>query len=67
MFGEFDEGLLDAEVSEIEARRDNALAFRFADGTERTVIWRDRSRAESWTDEMREEARRRELERRAGS
>lgn len=67
LFGEFDEELFAAEISEIEARRDNALAFRFADGSERTVIWRDRSRAESWTDEMRETARRRELERRARS
>lgn len=67
LLGEFDEDLFATEVTEIEARQNNTLTFRFADGTERTVIWRDRSRAESWTDEMCEEARRRELERRARS
>lgn len=42
----------------------NKLRFHFTDGTETERIWQDRSRAESWTEEMKEAARQRKLERR---
>ncbi len=35
----------------------NHVLFVFADGHEELRVWKDRSRAESWTDEMREAAR----------
>ena len=34
----------------------NRLVFRMKDGTERTAEWKDRSRAESWTPEMKKQA-----------
>lgn len=42
----------------------NVLIFRFFDGTEITRIWKDRSRSQSWTDEMKATARQKALERR---
>lgn len=44
-------------ISEITADSGNRLIFRFKDGAETERIWCDRSRSESWTDEMREKAR----------
>lgn len=41
----------------------NALIFCFNDGSEITRIWKDRSRSQSWTDEMKEAARQKTLER----
>lgn len=41
---------------------DNVLKVLWADGTESIHQWENRSRSESWTDEMREEARRRTLQ-----
>ena len=42
----------------------NVLIFRFFDGSEITRTWKDRSRSESWTDEMKEAARQKALGRR---
>lgn len=42
----------------------NVLIFRFFDGSEITRIWKDRSRSQSWTDEMKATARQKALERR---
>ena len=42
-----------AEITAITANRDNTLAFTLASGETAIKRWRDRSRAESWTDEMR--------------
>ena len=41
----------------------NTLVFCFKDGTEAVKRWADRSRAESWTSEMRDAARKKTLER----
>ncbi|MBQ7580667.1 MAG: recombinase family protein [Clostridia bacterium] len=41
----------------ITADDGNRLLFHFSDGTTAEKIWRDRSRSESWTDEMRQNAR----------
>ena len=61
-------GSLDALGSKITAVRvenDNTLVFRYPDGTETVKRWQDRSRRESWTAEMKETARQKELERRS--
>ena len=43
-------------LSEIRIHASNRVAFIFADGHAEEKIWQDRSRAESWTDEMRKRA-----------
>ena len=45
-------------ISQITALEGNTLVFRYKDGTEVVRYWKDRSRAESWTPEMKEKARR---------
>ena len=44
-------------IEQIQIPAPNELQFCFSDGTEQTVSWKDRSRSESWTAEMREKAR----------
>lgn len=51
-------------VSSILVCRGNRLTFRFHNGAEITRQWKDRSRSESWTDEMKAAARQKVLERR---
>ena len=51
------------KITAIRAEEDNILAFCFKDGTETVKRWADRSRAESWTEEMKEAARQKALER----
>ena len=46
-------------VGQIRAENNNSLLIRFIDGREERHVWRDRSRAESWTPEMKEQARQR--------
>lgn len=67
------ESILDALVDEIPggmgavetitAADNNTLHFYLTDGTTLTRIWKDRSRATSWTPEMREKARQKARER----
>lgn len=52
------------KITTIRAEKDNTLIFCFKDGSESVKRWQDRSRAESWTKEMKEEARQKALERR---
>ena len=52
-----------ASVKQITAEKGNAVRFLLTDGTEFVRHWKDRSRSESWTDEMRESARQKTLER----
>ncbi len=59
-------GSLDAlpdKITAIRAENDNALVFCFKDGTETVKRWQDRSRAESWTEDMKSAARQKALER----
>ncbi len=59
-------GSLDAlhdKITAIRAEKDNILVFCFKDGTETVKRWQDRSRAESWTDDMKDAARQKALER----
>lgn len=51
------------QVKEIQVPRHNALVYVFHDGHTKEVIWQNPSRKESWTKEMRQKARERQLER----
>ncbi|MCR5090203.1 MAG: recombinase family protein [Oscillospiraceae bacterium] len=46
-------------VEQIRAENGNCVVIRFKDGNETRLKWNDRSRAESWTPEMKEQARER--------
>ena len=52
------------KITAITACDDNLLEFTFKDGTNAVQRWQDRSRAESWTAEMRRTAGERTRERR---
>ena len=53
----FDEKEFRSDVDYINACTGNTLLFHFTNGKIQTHIWQDRSRAESWTAEMRVAAR----------
>jgi len=57
----FDEIEFRKRISRIEAAGANTLKFVFVDGTICIAVWRDRSRSESWTDEMKQTAREKSL------
>ena len=52
----FDETLFAQCVANI-IMHDEKLLFLFHDGSEKEVPWQNKSRKESWTDEMRQKAR----------
>ena len=54
---EFDAEALHDKITAIRAEGGNTLVFFFKDGTQTVKRWTDRSRAESWTPEMRAAAR----------
>ncbi len=59
-------GSMDAlpdKITAIRAENGNTLVFYFKDGTESVKRWQDRSRAESWTEDMKQTARQKALER----
>lgn len=45
-----------SEVDHIDVEQNNTIIIVFKDGTKSMRQWKDRSRAESWTDEMRLQA-----------
>lgn len=51
------------KITAVRAEKDNTLVFCFKDGSKAVKQWQDRSRAESWTDEMKLAARQKALER----
>ena len=53
------------KITAITADKDNTLIFTLATGESIVKRWKDRSRSESWTDEMRSAARKKTRERRA--
>lgn len=57
----FDEKVFTARISHIIVPEPNHLIYVFRDGHEEERIWKDRSRRESWTPEMREQARQRTI------
>lgn len=56
---------LDSKITTVRVENCNTLVFCLADGTETVKQWQDRSRRESWTPEMKEKARQKDLERRS--
>lgn len=60
----FDTDAFLSKITDVRVESDNTLVFCFKDGTQTVKRWQDRSRRESWTDEMKETARRKEMERR---
>jgi DNA invertase Pin-like site-specific DNA recombinase len=59
---EFDPAIFRDKVAEIHVPGFNRLLFVFRDGRQTEVTWADRSRRDSWTDEMKQAARERQLE-----
>jgi hypothetical protein len=53
---EFDAEIFKKEITEIRIPEFNKLVFVFRDGHTAEKAWQDRSRRESWTDEMRKAA-----------
>jgi len=51
-------------LEKIIADDNNMLHFHFKDSAAVTYTWQDRSRSASWTEEMKEQARQKTLERR---
>ena len=60
---EYDPAVFAVKVAAITIPADGVLAFKFKDGTGRTINWENRSRRESWTIEMKQAAREKALER----
>ncbi|MDE5763870.1 MAG: zinc ribbon domain-containing protein [Ruminococcus sp.] len=50
---EWDEDIFEQKIERILIPAPNELTFVFRDGHEISEQWKDRSRSESWTDEMR--------------
>jgi site-specific DNA recombinase len=50
-------------ITAIRVEQNNTVVFNLDDGSEIKKQWKDRSRSESWTDEMKEAARQKALER----
>lgn len=61
----FDEAAFAEQIDHVDVCDGNLLRFVFKDGSDQEIFWEDRSRSESWTDEMRAEAGRRTKERNA--
>ena len=53
---QFDEDVFSELIDHIDACPDNLLRFVFKDGSSESYVWKDRSRSESWTPEMRKKA-----------
>ena len=50
-----------SDLTAIRAEKDNTLIFCFKNGSQTVKRWQDRSRRESWTEEMKEKARQKAL------
>lgn len=59
---EFDANTFAELIQEIQVNEKNALTYIFKDGRTVDAVWRDRSRAESWTSEMKAAARKTALQ-----
>ena len=58
-----DSDMVRNRIAAIRAEQNNTVIFSLNDGSEIRKQWKDRSRSESWTDEMKEAARQKALER----
>ena len=63
----FDAEVFEEQIEKIVVPGPNQLTFYFKDGRTIKKEWKDRSRAESWTTEMKEKARKTSLERRCSN
>ena len=63
----FDETAFSVQVSTIFVCNGNKLVFHLYDGRIKEIIWKNRSRSESWTSEMKEAARQRALKKKGES
>ncbi|MHB8964028.1 MAG: recombinase family protein, partial [Saccharofermentanales bacterium] len=61
---EFSEDVFTTEILYIDVPEPNQMLFVFRNGNKTTRIWEDRSRATSWTPEMRERARQKTISQR---
>ena len=61
---EFDADIFEDKIENIIVPKANRLLFVFKDGHTVKQTWKDRSRKESWTPEMKEQARLKAFERR---
>lgn len=61
------EAIVNDDIEHITAKENNILILHLNNGSSVEKTWIDRSRAESWTDEMKAKAREKELERRKQS
>ena len=59
---EYAPAVFTVKVTAITIPDDGILALTFTDGTVKTINWEHRSRRESWTDEMKQAARKKALE-----
>lgn len=64
---QFDADAFRTRVRELRVLEGNRISFIMRDGVEVEAVWRDKSRKDSWTPEMRQQARERMLTRREGS
>ena len=60
----FDTDTFHDKITAVRVENDNTLVFCFKNGTKTVKRWKDRSRAESWTEDMKAAARQKVLERR---
>ena len=61
---EFNEEVFSLEIARIDIPAHNHLVFVFNDGHTVERVWKDRSRSQSWTPEMKEAARQRAIKQR---
>lgn len=61
-WSEFKEDIFKLVVDKMISKSNNEIELHFKDGSVASVFWKNRSRSESWTDEMREHARLRKEE-----
>lgn len=62
----FSEDAFLGKITAVRVEKDNTLVFCLTDGTKTVKRWQDRSRSESWTEDMKEAARKKDRERRLG-
>ncbi len=60
-FEDWDREILLEHITEIRVPAHNTLVYVFRDGTNQTVHWQNPSRKHSWTEEMKQAARERQL------
>jgi len=63
---EFDEKYFKSKVEQVVVMPENKLVFQMKDGTSKDFYWKESSRSESWTPEMREKASKRAFEQHRG-